>query len=499
MRVIYPFEAKKYDEEMIKNGIPSLLLMEQAAMHIANAAEKRKPERVVVFAGIGGNGGDGFSAARQLESRGIKTKLYFIGDKAKAAEDTKTNMAFFEKQDRIEYIESEEDVKNISILKEDVVIDALFGTGLKRDVSGIFALAIKKINESPAYVISTDIASGINAENGQIMGEAIKANETITFVAPKPGHFIYPGREHTGKLLVYTIAPNADVFESDITAYPSGCKELYLEKRKKNSHKGTYGYLGIIGAQYGMSGASIFAAKGAQAAGAGVINILSVEKNADIFARTVPFAVLKKCSYEERYEEGTNSEIEEFIKNKAAIAVGCGMGSAKGVRDIVRYVYKNAVKCVIDADGINVLSISDVDEMGENVVLTPHPKEFSRLTGMSVDDILKDPINAVLVLTKRTKATILLKGATTVIATGEQISLVLAGSPAMAKGGSGDVLTGIISAFLAQGYDAHKSALLGAYIAGMAGEKSAEEKGEYSASPDDTIANIPFVIKEMIR
>lgn len=469
MRVIFPSEAKKYDEASVNAGVPSLLLMEAAADALTAAVMRRSPKRVFVFALSGGNGGDGFAAARKLNTLGVDTTVVFLGDQDKATEDTRVNMRAYEGEVLRDY--------QILDMSGAVVLDALLGTGLSRDVKSEIAEAITFINRSGAYVISADIPSGINAADGQMMGAAVKANETVTFQAAKVGHFVYPGREYTGALTVSPIGIARDVFESDMQSYPSRTKELRLKKRASNSHKGTYGYLGIIGAKMGMTGATSYVARAATTAGAGVVNILAQPGTADIYAKTLPFAV------------SIEGNLSDFLNGKAALAVGSGLGDTQ--------IHLNEMllhPCVVDADALT--SDTEVFKYAKNAVLTPHPKEFSRMTGISVTDILSDPVSAVSAFCARYSVTLLLKGATTIVGTGSKISFVLAGSPGMAKGGSGDVLTGVIAALLSQGYTPHEAATLGAHLCGLAGERAAEIKGVISATPSDTIRHLPEIIKE---
>ena len=504
MKVILSHDVKKIDEDLVRQGVKSLILMENAAFSVTNAVLKAysggKEKKVFFLCGVGGNGGDGFAAARQLASRGVLVYCALIGDEDKISDDTKTNMHYFENKDALIKIKTKEDLYKLNISKEDIVVDAIFGISLSREVTGIYSETIEYINNLSSYIISIDMPSGVAADAGQILGCAVKANETVTFVYPKPGQLLYPGREMTGKLSVGGIGAAADI-QSDTEVFFSDGNELKLPKRNKDTNKGDYGYLAILGGCRGYTGAALFSAKAAMAAGAGVICLGALREVQGIYAKLLPGAVTKEIFGEGgRYSPKSIGDIEEFLKGKAVAAIGPGMGYDKDLIPLIEKVLSLPIKKVLDADAINILSQNADMLKGAigQVVLTPHPKEFSRLTGLPVDVIIKNPLFLAKQFAKKYGVTLLLKGASTVVANSEKASIILAGTPGMAKGGSGDVLTGVIAGLMSQGFGAYESAVLGAHICGRAGEAASIKKGEYSMTPKDTLNHIPKAIKEMV-
>lgn len=501
MKVILAHDVKKIDKDLVRQGVPSLILMENAAFSITNTVlNVYRGGNVFFLCGAGGNGGDGFAAARQLAARGVLVSCALIGDEDKVNTDTKTNMLYFEKKSTLLKVKTKEDLNKLNINKEDIVVDALFGISLSREVNGIFREAIELINKSGAYVISIDMPSGVAADTGQVLGCAVKANETITFVYPKPGQLLYPGREMTGKLTVANIGAPADI-SSDTEVFFSDGDELKLPKRNKDTNKGDYGYLAILGGCRGYTGAAVYTAKAATATGAGVSCIGTLSEVQGIYAKLLPGAVTKEISGENgRYSNISIGDIEELFKGKAVAAIGPGMGYDKENIPLIQKILSLPIKKVLDADAINILSNNPkmLKEAHGEIVLTPHPKEFSRLTGLSVEDILKNPLYLAKKFANDYGVTLLLKGATTIVADSEKASIILAGTPGMAKGGSGDVLTGVIAGLMSQGFGTYESTVLGAHICGKAGEAASYKKGEYSMTPKDTIDNIPKVIKNMV-
>ncbi|MEZ4357879.1 MAG: NAD(P)H-hydrate dehydratase [Eubacteriales bacterium] len=502
MKVILANDVKKIDESLVNEGVSSNILMENAAFSVTEAVLKAYSGGKVFFlCGPGGNGGDGFAAARQLTASSISVQCALIGDDTKINSDTKVNMRYFENKGTLLKVKIKEDLSSINIDKEDIIVDAIFGISLSREVRGIYKEVIEYINSLSSYKISVDMPSGVAADTGQVLGCAVKADETVTFVYPKPGQLIYPGREMAGKLTVANIGAFADT-ESDIEVFFSSGDELKLPKREKNTNKGDYGYLAILGGSKGFTGAAAFSAKSAMAAGAGVVCLGTLKEVQGIYAKLLPGAVTKEISGDGgKYSIKSIGDIEEFLKGKAAAAIGPGMGYDKGLLPLLKKILSLPLKKVLDADAINILSHNPdllKNACGE-IVLTPHPKEFSRLTGLSVDEIIKNPLFLAKQFALDYNVTLLLKGASTVVASKDKASIILAGTPGMAKGGSGDVLTGVIAGLMSQGFGAHFSAVLGAHICGKAGEAASEKKGEYSMTPKDTINNIPYIIKKMSR
>jgi NAD(P)H-hydrate epimerase len=493
-------DIDSYMIEMMR--IPSPTLMENAAFGVTEAVTKTfgKDTPVIAVCGVGNNGGDGFAAARQLEAKGYVVEVFLIGTAEQLSQDARQNAEFF--MDRLIEITDEAAARaNLKSLEGCVVIDALFGTGLSRDITGLFAEVIESVNNSGAYIISCDIPSGIDADTGAVLGTAIRANETVTFQYAKRGHFLFPGREHTGTLTIKEIGVVSGVNTGNIRAVD----RLKLEKRMTNTHKGSYGKLAVSAGSQGFSGAAVMCTKAALRAGAGLVTAGIPAGLQSIISAGCPEAMTYAlCDAEGSLGTDCLDGLDSLIGGKTAIAVGPGLGTGDGARKAVLYMLRNyEIKKVFDADALNCISENpDILYFREgDVVLTPHPGEFSRLSGLDINEIMKDPITAAEEYAAKYRITLLLKGATTIITNGRKTALVPAGSPGMAKGGSGDVLTGVIGSLMCGGrqggMEAFPAALYGAYICGKAGEAAAAEKGEYSMTALDTLEHIPEVMKQM--
>ncbi len=492
MKVVSKQTMKALDRHMIENmNIPSLILMENAALGISSiVAGKFGPNtKIAVICGVGNNGGDGFAAARQLTAKGYGVSVYLVGHLQDLKGDAKINADFFGSS----IIEVEE-TSQIQIDERSVVIDAIFGIGLAREVRGLYAEVIEAVNNSGAYVIACDIPSGIDSDTGKILGTAVKADETVTFACAKQGLLLFPGREHTGKLTLKEIGVFGDF---DIGRAQVFCGGKKLGRREADSHKGCFGKLACVVGSSGMSGAGIMCAKGALRAGAGLTTIGIPASLQSIYSTAVPECLT--AALED--EKGALSykcvpDLDELMQNKTGLAAGCGLSVCSGTKKAIEHLVKTFdIKKVFDADALNLIA-QDTDMLKEKageIILTPHIGEFERLSGEKT----QQPLEQARKFAAEYGVTLLLKGATTIVTDGTRTAFILAGTPGMAKGGSGDVLTGVIGGLLAGGMDCFDAAQYGAYICGRAGEKAAQLQGEYSMTALDTLNKIGEVMKEM--
>lgn len=479
-RIFTPEQSRALDAYMIHTlEIPGILLMEQAATAVAKAAmEQAGGGEILVVCGGGNNGGDGWAAARILRTHGLPVKIGYTS--LNLPPDALANARFFSHTSLAQQITTENAAAFFASCQEaSVVIDALFGTGLSRPPEGLYAALIDLMNQHPGNKIAVDIASGVFGATGQCE-KAVIADETITFQYPKPGHFLFPGRQHTGKLAIAPIGvdegfPMPPLFHMD---------SLHLPDRAQNSHKGDFGRLNIVAGSLGMSGAALLCARGAIKAGAGITALFSCPYTIDKLQTSVPSALgvpIGDCS-----DRVHGASFDNSLAQCSALAVGPGLGNHEDLLGFVCQIAASSIPKVIDADALNILSLSS-SCFGKNTVLTPHPKEFSRLAKKPVGDILSNPIAYANQYAQTHNVTLLLKGATTVVSDGNACCLVTAGSPAMAKGGSGDVLTGVIGGLLAQGMSPFDAACAGAYLCGKAGKAAAREMGTYAPSAEDTL------------
>lgn len=500
-------QMKAVDRYMIERmKIPGLVLMENAAHGVYEAIRaEMEPCSVQVFCGTGNNGGDGFAVARILLANGYDVKVVVLGNPSDISGDAAENFAFFkETREFYTVIMNREGLE--ALPEADVYVDAVFGTGLSRPLDGIYRIAAEFLNERDALVVSIDIPSGISAQTGAVLGTAVRADITVTFQYPKIGHFLYPGREHSGELQVVKIGidDGCDIpLQAAVCVYESDDPDMCLGQRPLDSNKGSYGRLLMIAGSYGMAGAAVLCARAASRAGAGLVTAAACGDVVDVLQHTVPEATCFELADENGVLAKEAADmVLKLSQGKTAVAVGPGLGRGEAVEEVVsRIIAECDLPKVIDADGLNALAghLEVLEEKKGEVILTPHPKEFSRLCGLSVGKILQDPVKAAVDFAAEYGVTLVLKGSTTIVA--DQFgnaTLLCVGTPGMAKGGSGDVLTGVIGGLLAQGKDVYEAAITGVYIAGMAGETAAEQEGEYSMTPMDTVRYIGKVIDDMV-
>jgi len=503
--VITKEKMRALDAHMIEEmHIPSIVLMENAAHGITSViCEKFSADtRIVALCGAGNNGGDGFAAARQLMAKGYDVSVFLVGKRANLKGDAAANAAFFG-GDIAEIEDEAQAAAHFTSLSGCVVIDALFGTGLARNVEGLFAAVIELLNSSGAYVVGCDIPSGIDANTGQVLGTAVRADETVTFQHPKPGLLLFPGREYTGCLTVKEIGIGGG-FNLGRTAWAD---KLTLPARPANAHKGTFGKLACVVSGEGTAGAGLMCAGGALRAGAGLTTAAVPAGLQHIFNTRIPECMTFALSETDgQLGEYAVSGLDKLMDNKTALAAGCGLGTGDGAQSAIRKLVADYdVRKVFDADALTVIAgnTSMLHERSGEIVLTPHLVEFSRLCGRSVEEISTDMMSTARQFAGEYGVTLLLKGATTIVTDGSRTTLVTAGTPGMAKGGSGDVLTGVIGGLLAgahaYGLDTFGCAVYGAYICGKAGELAAEKQGEYAMTATDTLDNIGAAMKRMTK
>lgn len=486
--------ADRYTIEEL--GIPSLTLMERAARACVDRIREKDPDQshICVVCGSGNNGGDGFAIARIFAEAGCKVTAVMAGNPQHLTEEALYQKELFEKTKGVLCDELKEEEYSI-------IIDAVFGVGLSREITGHYYDMIERMNKMQAVKFAVDIPSGVSAETGAILGTAFRADYTVTFQACKLGLLLYPGKEYAGEVFVEDIGISEKMFEAEKeVAYAPEISEYknMLPVRRADSNKGTYGKVLMIAGSKGMSGAAYLNALGAYRMGAGLVRLYTAEENRVILQGQIPEAVITTYDlYDER-------EILKLLDWADVVCIGSGLGVTEKAWKIVRTTLENVtVPCVIDADGLNLLSehkkyISQT--LSEKMILTPHIKEFSRLTGKTTEEIKRDRVKVLHDFTEKTGITCILKDAGTLVQTGgERICVNLSGNAAMAKAGSGDVLAGIVTGLLAQGLSCGDAAVLGTYLHGRAGEYAAEEKGAYSILAREIAENIGEVIKAWER
>ncbi|MBI9010795.1 MAG: NAD(P)H-hydrate dehydratase [Clostridiales bacterium] len=491
--------------------IPGIILMEHAGYAVAETIMKnyKKTTPILVVCGRGNNGGDGFVVSRKLLLEGYSVKVIVIGNVSSIKGDALTNYKILKKINKAIFsLERYEDTGNALTLfsSTDVIVDAIFGTGLNSSVRTLEASVIDLINNSKAKVISIDMPSGINGSTAKVMKSAVKADLTIAFDAFKCGNVLYPGAEYNGELKVANIGIPKTCYEQIYFPKRILTEKVILSRlpiRKKNSHKGTFGKASIIAGSSGMEGAAILSCSAAMRTGLGLLKLFVPKSMNHIVKTSVPemITVLLEESVVGSYDLSSIDIILDHIKNDSVVAIGPGCGQHKEIgKTVRRLLTESELPLVIDADGLNMLSLNMSWLIGcsKDIVLTPHVAEMSRLTKLSIAEILDDPIKIARKYAVQWEVTVVLKSARTIVATKDgNIYININGNSGMATAGTGDVLTGIITGLMAQGLSGEDASVLGVFVHGYSGDKAAEMIGEYGLLAGDIIKQIPYTLKAL--
>ncbi|SCY72929.1 NAD(P)H-hydrate dehydratase [Desulfoluna spongiiphila] len=488
MQVTTAKQMQEIDRRTILEiGIPGRVLMESAGRGCVAAldglAAGRPLSRVVVVAGRGNNGGDGFVVARYLAERGVEAPVFVVGGVDGISGEAFENLSLLEALG-VAVVEVVEGVDLTALSRAlshcDMVVDALFGTGLQREVTGLYAEVVSAVNASNRQVLAVDIPSGVCADTGRVLGCAVRARATATFCLPKAGHFLYPGREHCGELSVVDIGiPQWAVDRAEVACRLITSRQVMgcMAPFSPHAHKGTRGHLALMGGSSGKSGAVILAAGAAVSGGAGLVSTaLPACINTAFESRCLEAMSLPLPHGEDgSFHPGCGEALADFLSGKDAVAAGPGLTTSKGALAALAAVLDFCeVPMVLDADALNLLAEKPelVREIKAEAVITPHPKELARLTGASVHDIQADRMGAASAFAVQTGLHVVLKGAGTVVAHPDgSCALNPTGNALLATGGTGDVLTGLIGALLAQGFSCREASEMGVYLHGEAANR----------------------------
>lgn len=451
-------------------GYPSILLMEHAAQAVVAALRERvKPgSRVLFVCGGGNNGGDGAAAARLWMQHGGRADVWLLKNPSQMRGDAGVNACLLNACGaslNVLYGEAPPVPPECA-----AVVDALYGTGLSRALEGVPLSAVQRINESGLPVIAVDMPSGVDGASGQVLGAAVRADVTVTFHRAKHGHMLFPGRALTGRLIVADIGilPEWDGAQGIDVLEDADARAL-LPSRPKDGHKGTFGHVLCVAGSEGMAGAAALCARAAQRAGAGLVTVACPFPVLTTVQAQAPCAVARVVSDGAMLSMDASEPLLALLEGKGALAIGPGLGREEGVWQAIEPLVRSDVPKVIDADALYLLARYG-GGVGANTVLTPHPGEMARLCGAAAADVAASPVEYAQQLAADMGACVLLKGATTVIAQGEDVAMNITGCDGMATGGSGDVLTGVIASLMAQGMAAMDASRVGAYYHGRAGE-----------------------------
>lgn len=499
MKILTAAQMRNIDRRATERfGVPSVVLMENAAVAVVDAIFEHYPDcdRAAIFCGIGQNGGDGLAVARHLENRGVVPVILLIGDRARLSGDALTNFTTCERLGLPMYeVATSDDVEDAlaHAADADVIVDAIFGTGLDRAPAGIHADVIRGIAELRLPVVAVDLPSGADASSAQPFDPCVQAEVTVTFAAPKVCHVFQPAAVQCGEVIVADIAiPHAALDEENVPLSlitPRDVQPL-IASRLAETHKGTYGHVGIIGGSPGRSGAAVLAARGAIRGGAGLVTVMTDPET----ARLVHAGSLESMT-------DSGPEISAFLRGKTAVVIGPGLPDEDEAYAFVREIVAAIeLPLVIDASALNAFAgrAGEVNPRGLPRVITPHPGELARMFGTEAKSVNADRVAAATEAARVCNCVVVLKGHQTLVAEPDgRVHVNPTGNPGMASGGMGDVLAGLTGAFLARDNDPLDATRAAVYLHGFAGDLLLEEMGDTGLTASDLANRIPLAIKRL--
>jgi len=516
MKLVTAKQMASIDRRAIEQyGIPGIQLMERAGTSVFTTISKMwdqmAAKKVALFCGKGNNGGDGLVVARLLAEHGASVLVLLLGKKDDSKGDARTNLnRALELNIPVREILKEADLAGAEKAAQDadLLIDAIFGTGLKGAVRGLAAEVVEIINCCAKPVIAVDIPSGLNADGGEIPGPCVQADTTVTFGLPKIGQVFYPGKTKCGRLLVADIGYPSEVIEKEgceIDLVTSEEVAQLVPRRAPDAHKGSCGRIAVIAGSVGMTGAAALASMAALRIGAGLVtlglpaslnDILEV-KLTEVMTKPLPEVRKRRC-----IALRAIGEIRRMLSGSNCLAIGPGLGTHHETTEMVRRVVarETTVPTVVDADALNALAkdVSPLQETKAQIVITPHAGELSRLTGKPIPEITASPLKAAQCFAQEFKVVVVLKGAPTVIATPEaELYVNSTGNAGMATAGSGDVLTGTIAGLIGQRLTPAEAAVCGVFIHGKAGDLARQLKGEMGLVAGDILQLLPDAIQNV--
>jgi ADP-dependent NAD(P)H-hydrate dehydratase / NAD(P)H-hydrate epimerase len=501
MKLLTAAQIREADAYTVKEeGISSTDLMERAAKAFAGWFENKfTPSKAVyIFCGPGNNGGDGLVVARLLQLRGYEVEVYLVGDTNKVSSDFTVNLNSLPKEIELHKIENDTNLPQLP--SGACVIDAMFGTGLNRPVTGIYAQVINSINQHQCTVTAIDMPSGLYTDSQTPdEGAIVEADYTISFELPKLAFFLPQHEVFVGEWHVVPIGLSNKFISEVETPYFYSTPEDFrsmLKSRKKFSHKGLYGHALLICGGFGKMGAAVLAAKACLRAGVGLLTVQVPSAGYTVLQTAVPEAMTLADKNKKHL-----SQLPDDIEKFNVIGIGPGLGTERVTQSTVGQLLATSEHTlVIDADAINIIGSSEKlkSQLKKNkIIFTPHPKEFERLVGKSKNDY--ERLNLLKAFCKEHACHIVLKGSNSVIGTPDgELHFNTTGNPGMATGGTGDVLTGIITALVAQHYPLKEACLLGVYVHGLAGDLATKQVGEISLTATDVIEYLPHAFMQLL-
>ena len=514
MLVVTAEQMREMDRLTIqKYAVSSLVLMERAGEAITEAILKRfgKVARkgVLIVAGKGNNGGDGFVVARLLKQKHIPCEVILLAKPDELSSDAARNhQAYLKIRGKVVHVTAGKLDRLADCMSgKGVLVDAILGTGVKNEVRGLYADAITFMNAAGIPIVAVDIPSGLHTDKGMPLDVSIQAEMTVALGYPKLGEVIYPGLNYVGDLVV------ADIGIDPQAVAEVGPKTELLEReeigwlvpiREPETHKGTYGHLVVVAGSRGKTGAAVLACRAAMRSGAGLVTVAAPRSLNDIFATSLVEVMTEplRDNATEEMELPSDDEWRRLLERKDALLFGPGIGVNDATRNTLRWLLKNLdLPWVIDADGLNNLAL-DIDRLRRAKtppVVTPHPGEMARLIGTDSATVNQDRIGVARAFATENCCYVVLKGARTVIATADgKVFINPTGNPGMASGGMGDVLAGMLAALLGQGFSPEDAMKLGVYLHGFVGDRVATEKGEIGLIASDVIERLPAGMRALL-
>ena len=513
-KIVTASEMQAIDRAAIEDfGIPSLVLMENAGLAAASMIHENVPDlsekKVLIVCGKGNNGGDGFVMARHLFNDDIQVDILLVGKRQQLKSDARVNADIaFKMGIPIHEVTDKNLTTHSHLLRHcHIIIDALFGTGLSKPAGGLYEKIIKKINAAKKYVFAVDIPSGVDSDSGHLIGPHIKATVTAALVLLKCSHLLFPAADSMGEVQILDISIPYEAIEKQnipVAWLEFDDIQSLVPQRSADTHKGDYGHTLVLAGSKGKGGAAGLTGLAALRAGAGLVT-LAVPESCHQALEFNPLETMTVALPETKSGCISTKAIDtllENLKGKNALAIGPGLSTDKETIQLLEALLPQ-VECplVIDADGINALGKNRklIDQIRAETVLTPHPKEMSRLSGWSVQDILNHKIERASEYAQEHDVTLLLKGARTLVAFADGTVLINpTGNPGMATAGSGDVLTGLIVGLISQGLSVPSATSAGAFIHGMAGDIYVETNHETPLIASDLLDKVPEALKRIL-
>jgi len=516
MRVLNARQMREADRRTIEEiGIPSIVLMENAGRQVVAAIEAMHADlledSVAVLCGHGNNGGDGFVVARTLAQRGVDVSVFLVGRVADVRGDARANLDILGRLGFtvVEIADSSAWELHVSEIRDcALIIDAMFGTGLNAPLSGLLETVVADVNGSGIPVVAIDLPSGLSADTPEPIGPFVEAGMTVTLGAPKLCLVLPPGESRAGDIVIADIGIPSDVFEQldapRIELLTRGAMRALVSPRAPDSHKGDYGRVTIVAGSRGKTGAAHLAAIGALRSGAGLVTVAVPDDSQQTLAAMAPEYMTEVLA--QTMGDGISVAMVDRVLDLArdVLAIGPGLGQAADTQAFIRELVDRAtMPLVVDADGLNAF-VGDPDKLSgrdeRDVIITPHPGEMARLVGMSTDEVQANRLDVARNFAIAHHVYVVLKGHRTLIATpDEKVFINPTGNPGMATGGTGDVLTGMIAAWLAQLLDAEAACKLAVYLHGLAGDLTEAELGEVAMTSGDLAAHLGTAVLELTQ